>query len=164
MGDARPTPPGGDDRDSEAAERDPYPQWFAPLLDDRQTRKPSAHTMKAYRQDFVAIAALATDGEPAKLDVTDITKDSMRAAFAAYAREHEAAYIRRCCSTWNVLCTFLYTGEQLTANPMQLIGRPKLPRSLPKAVPRTAIEALLQTIAQDHASKRQSDWANAISR
>lgn len=42
----------------------------------------------------------------------------MRHAFAAYARDHEAASIRRCWSTWNVLCTFLYTGEQLAANPM----------------------------------------------
>jgi hypothetical protein len=31
-----------------------------------------------------------------------------------------------CWSTRNVLCTFLYTGEQLTANPMQLDRRPKL--------------------------------------
>jgi integrase/recombinase XerC len=89
-----------------------------------------AHTMKAYRQDFVAIAILMTDGNPARLTVADITKDSMRHAFAAYARDHEAASIRRCWSTWNVLCTFLYTGEQLAANPMQLVGRPKLAKPL----------------------------------
>ena len=46
----------------------------------------------------------------------------MRSAFAGYAWDHEAASIRRCWSTWNVLCTFLYTSEQLAANPMQ-IGR-----------------------------------------
>jgi len=56
-------------------------------------------------QDFVAITALMTDGNPARLTVADITKDSMRQAFAAYAREHEAVSIRRCRSTWNVLCT-----------------------------------------------------------
>jgi site-specific recombinase XerD len=66
---------------------------------------------------------------PARLAVADITKDSMRTAFATYARDHEAASIRRCWSTWNVLCTFLYTGELLTANPMQLVGRPKLATS-----------------------------------
>jgi hypothetical protein len=48
----------------------------------------------------------------------------MRTAFAAYARDHEAASIRRCWSSWNVLCTFLYTGEQRTPTPMQLVGRP----------------------------------------
>jgi hypothetical protein len=62
--------------------------------------------MKAYRQDFSAIATLVTNGDPARLAVTDITKESMRTAFAAYARDHEAASIRRCWSTWNVLCTF----------------------------------------------------------
>jgi len=83
----------------------------------------------------------------------------MRAAFATYAQDHEAASIRRCCSTWNVLCTFLYTGEQLAANPMQLVGRPKLAKALPKALPGTAVEALLETVAQDRDSKRQTDWA-----
>ena len=129
------------------------------FLNDRQTRKPSAHTMKAYRQDFVAIATLVTDGKPARLTVADITKDSMRHAFAAYARDHEAASIGRCWSTWNVLCTFLYTGEQLAANPMQLVGRPKLAKPLPRALPRTAVEALLETVADDRDSQRRTEWA-----
>ena len=88
----------------------------------------------------------------------------MRTAFAAYARDHEAASIRRCWSTWNVLCTFLYTGEQLAANPMQLVGRPKLAKPLPKALPRTAVEALLETVAHDQDSTRRTDWAERISR
>ena len=112
---------------------DSLPEWFTQFVNDRQTRKPSAHTMKAYRQDFIAIAELMTEGDPSRLTVADITKDSMRTAFAAYARDHEAASIRRCWSTWNVLCTFLYTGELLAANPMQLVGRPKLAKPLPKA-------------------------------
>jgi integrase/recombinase XerC len=115
--------------------------------------------MKAYRQDFLAIANLVTNGNPARMDVVDITKDSMRATFAAYAQDHEAASIRRCWSTWNVLCTCLYTGEQLAANPMQLVGRPRLAKALPKALPRTAVEALLETVPQDRDSKRQTDWA-----
>jgi integrase/recombinase XerC len=154
---ARPSVRG--DADTEAAEVDEIPEWFSQFLNDRQTRKPSAHTMKAYRQDFIAIATLVTAGDPARLGVADITKESMRAAFAAYARDHEAASIRRCWSTWNVLWTFLYTGEQLAANPMQLVGRPKLAKPLPKALPRTAVEALLETTAQDQASQHQIDWA-----
>jgi site-specific recombinase XerC len=147
------------DSETAAPEPDPFPDWFTAFLHDRQTRKPSAHTMKAYRQDFAAIAVLVTSGDLGGMKVVDITKDSMRAAFAAYAADHEAASIRRCWSTWNVLCTFLYTGERLAANPMQLVGRPKLARALPKALPRTAVEALLETVAQDHGSKRQTDWA-----
>jgi integrase/recombinase XerC len=145
-------------QDAPAAEADPFPDWFTAFLHDRQTRKPSAHTMKAYRQDFIAIASLVTGDNPAGMNIVDITKDSMRAAFAAYAQAHEAASIRRCWSTWNVLCTFLYTGEQLPGNPMQLVGRPKLAKALPKALPRTAVEALLETVAQDRGSRRQTDW------
>jgi integrase/recombinase XerC len=144
---------------SEASDAESFPNWFTQFLNDRQTRKPSAHTMKAYRQDFLGIASLVTNGDPAHMDVVDITKESMRAAFATYARGHEAASIRRCWSTWNVLCTFLYTGEQLAANPMQLVGRPKLAKALPKALPRTAVEALLETVAQDRDSKHHTDWA-----
>ncbi|MGV0812816.1 tyrosine-type recombinase/integrase [Mycolicibacterium boenickei] len=138
---------------------DPLPVWFVEFLNDRQTRKPSAHTMTAYRQDFLAIAAVISDGNPALLCTSDITKESMRSAFATFARDHEAASIRRCWSTWNVLCTFLFTSELLAANPMALVGRPKLPRSLPKALPRAAVEALLETVAKDFDSTRQTDWA-----
>jgi integrase/recombinase XerC len=83
----------------------------------------------------------------------------MRSAFSTFAQTHEAATIRRGWSTWNVLCTFLYTSEELDANPMQLVGRPKLPKTLPKALPRTAVQALLETITQDRESTREADWA-----
>jgi integrase/recombinase XerC len=39
---------------------------------------------------LVAVDSM-TDGDPARLAVADITKDSMRTAFATYARDHEAA-------------------------------------------------------------------------
>ena len=147
------------DAEAQVADTDLFAEWFSQFLNDRQTRNPSAHTMKAYRPDFIAIATLVAGGNSTQLAVTDITKDSMRSAFAAYARDHEAASIRRCWSTWNVLCTFLYTSEQLAANPMQLVGRPKLARPLPKALPRTAVQALLETAARDEGSKHQTDWA-----
>ena len=63
-----------------------------------------------------------------------ITKDAMQTAFAAYADTHEAASIRRCWSNWNTLCDFLYAGELITANPMPLIGRPKVAKTLPKGL------------------------------
>jgi len=157
-----PTSSAGFGADTAAAEGDPIPDWFSQFLNDRQTRKPSAHTMKAYRQDFIAIATLIT-GHPARLGVADITKESMRTAFAGYARDHEAASIRRCWSTWNVLCTFLYTGEQLAANPMQLVGRPKLAKPLPKALPRTAVERCWRLPRRTMAPSAKSTGLNAIS-
>ena len=82
------------------------PAWFAAFLADRGTRKPSVHTIKAYRQDFDAIATLLAGGEGlSRMSLGDITIDSLRTAFAQYAETHEAATIRRCWSTWNVVCT-----------------------------------------------------------
>ena len=95
------------------------PEWFAAFLADRGTRKPSAHTLKAYRQDFDAIAALIAGGQVLPgVALGSITIDTMRTAFARYAQTHEAALIQRCWSTWNVLCTYLYTAELIGSNPM----------------------------------------------
>lgn len=87
-----------------------YPQWFSAFLADRAVRKPSPHTAKAYRQDFAAIAALLAGdrAQIAELRSAIITRQAMRAAFAAYADDHEPASIRRCWSTWNTLCTYLH--------------------------------------------------------
>jgi hypothetical protein len=54
------------DTKTKPAEADPLPKWFTQFL-NRQTRKPSAPTMKAYRRDFIAIATLVIDDEPARL-------------------------------------------------------------------------------------------------
>jgi integrase/recombinase XerC len=110
------------------------PAWFAAFLADRGTRKPSMHTLKAYCQDFDAIATLIAGDDTSdlsRMSLADITTDSMRTAFAQYAETHEAATIQRCWSTWNVLCTFLYTSELIAANPMPLVGRPKPAKTLP---------------------------------
>jgi integrase/recombinase XerC len=135
------------------------PEWFAAFLADRGTRKPSAHTMKAYRQDFDAIATLVAGDAAgvASMALGDITTDSMRTAFAQYAETHEAASIQRCWSTWNVLCTFLYTSELIAANPMPLVGRPKLAKTLPKALPTDSVAALLATLNEDPQRSR-TDW------
>ena len=134
------------------------PNWFADFLNDRATRKPSAHTMKAYRQDFTAVADLLTSGDPAGVALIDITRDNMRAAFAAYAATHEPASIRRCWSTWNVLCDFLYTAELIPANPMPFVGRPKAAKTLPRSLPQPAVTALLDVVEADHQSTRRTDW------
>ncbi|QEN17529.1 tyrosine-type recombinase/integrase (plasmid) [Mycolicibacterium sp. ELW1] len=138
-----------------------YPAWFSAFLADRSVRKPSPHTIKAYRQDFAAIATLLADGPQfvAQLAPDAITKEAMRGAFATYADTHEAASIRRCWSNWNTLCDFLYTGELITGNPMPLIGRPKVAKTLPKGLGAEAVSALLTVIELDRGSRRRSDWA-----
>jgi integrase/recombinase XerC len=136
------------------------PEWFAAFLADRGTRKPSAHTMRAYRQDFDAIATLVTGDAAgaAQMSLGDITTESMRTAFARYAETHEAASIQRCWSTWNVLCTFLYTSELIAANPMPLVGRPKLAKILPKALSTDSVAALLASLNEDAQRPRRTDW------
>lgn len=137
----------------------PRPPWFDDFLTDRGTRKPSAHTLKAYRQDFDAISAhLLANGTNILASPSEvITMETMRAAFAGYAKNHEAASIQRCWSTWNTLCTFLYTSQRLTANPMPLVGRPKAKKTLPKALPTASVEALVAGIDTDE-GHRPSDW------
>ena len=137
------------------------PAWFALFLADRGTRKPSPHTLKAYRQDFAAIAALLVDDAEtvADLPVSALTKQAMRVAFAKYAQAHEPVSIRRCWSTWNVICTYLYTAGLISSNPMPLVGRPKVPKTLPKSLAQDAVAALLAAIEHDEGSARSSDWA-----
>ena len=135
------------------------PEWFAAFLADRGTRKPSAHTLKAYRQDFDAIATLIAGGEDLSgMALGAITIDTMRTAFAQYAETHEAASIQRCWSTWNVLCTYLYTAELIASNPMPMVGRPKLAKTLPKALPTDSVTTLLATLTSDPGPRRRSDW------
>src|SRR4029078_11355360 len=123
------------DAEAQVADTDLCAEWFSQFLDDRQTRNPSAHTVKAYRPDFISVATLVAGGNSTVLAVTDITKDSMRSAFAAYPRDHEAASIRRCWSTWNVLCTFLYTSEQLAATPHAACRATEAAQAAPQGSP-----------------------------
>ena len=57
-----------------------------------------------------------------------------------------AASIRRCWSNWNTLCDFLYAGELITANPMPLIGRPKVAKTLPRGLGAETVSELLMVI------------------
>ena len=91
--------------------------------------------------------------------VVHLTPDAMQTAFAAYADTHEAASIRRCWSNWNTLCDFLYAGELITANPMPLIGRPKVAKTLPKGLGADTVSELLTVIDDDRGSGRRSDWS-----
>jgi len=137
-----------------------YPPWFSAFLADRAVRKPSPHTAKAYRQDFAAIAELLTRdrAQMAHLTPADITRDAIRAAFAAYAETREPATIRRCWSTWNTLCAFLQSSDRITTNPMSMVGRPKMPKSLPKALGAETVAGLLAAIDNAGGTRRRSDW------
>ncbi|MDG3010708.1 tyrosine-type recombinase/integrase [Rhodococcus sp. D2-41] len=130
---------------------------FGDFLIYRSTAKPSPHTLKAYRQDFDAIVAnLASDtGVPIEELTTEIiAKDPLRSAFAGFARTHREASIRRCWSTWNALCEFLFSSDRIVANPMSAVQRPKMPKQVPKSFDSAAITRLMSSL-------REPDDANA---
>jgi site-specific recombinase XerD len=54
--------------------------------------------------------------------------------------------------------TFLYTSELIAANPMQLLGRPKLAKTLSKVLPAGSVAALLAKLNTDPQPRRRSDW------
>lgn len=136
------------------------PEWFEQFLADRGTRKPAPNTMKAYRQDFDAVAALLVDDRAASpvLALNALGVEAMRSAFAEYARTHSAASVRRCWSTWNVLCTYLFTAGLIDANPMPLIGTPKAPKSLPKSLHQGTVARLLEHLSVEPERPRSTDW------
>ncbi|KLO35105.1 tyrosine-type recombinase/integrase (plasmid) [Mycobacterium europaeum] len=150
-----PPRPGHNNRESS------YPPWFLEFLADRAIRKPSPHTMRAYRQDFDAIATLLADIPEQVVDLRPdvLIKDALRTAFATYAQTHSAASIRRCWSNWNTLCDYLYSRDVIAANPMSLIGRPKVAKTLPKGLGAETVSGLLAAIDLDQGSRRRSDWS-----
>lgn len=130
-------------------------RWFDEFLVHRSTSKPSPNTLKAYRQDFAAISGLLAhrfEVPASMLSVEVIGKASMREVFAQFAATHQAASIRRCWSTWNLLCDFLFSCDVLVANPMSAVLRPKAPKSLPKALPQDAVSRLVATLEEEDTS------------
>ena len=63
-----------------------------------------------------------------------------------------------CWSTWNVVCTFLYTADLIGSNPMPMVGRPRLAKTLPKALPADAVTALLAALRSEPQPRRRTDW------
>jgi integrase len=56
-----------------------------------------------------------------------------------------------------VLCNFLYTSELIPANLMPLVGRPKIAKTLPKALQPSSVQRLLAAIDSD-SERRASAW------
>ena len=121
------------------------------FLTARTTRKPSEHTLAAYRRDLTEVARLAavTLGTPLpRLGVDQLDAGVLRSAFAAFARPRAAASVSRAWSTWNQFFGFLVADGVVPGNPMPAVQRPRTPPRLPKplAGERTP-EELLEAVA-----------------
>ncbi|MFV2084738.1 tyrosine-type recombinase/integrase [Micromonospora sp. LOL_021] len=126
------------------------------FLADRASRKPSPHTLDAYRRDLVAVLRLIGDStEPTPLPWTDVPLDALdqrrlRAAFARFAAPRSPASVHRAWSTWNSWFNFLVADGIAAGNPMPAVGRPRAPVPLPKPLrgeetPETLLAAAART-------------------
>lgn len=107
------------------------------FLTARATRKPSPHTLQAYRRDLTTIARLVCDDPAtplplAALPVTALTARALRAAFARFAASRAAASVARAWSTWNSFFTFLVADGIVPGNPMSAVDKPTVPLPSPK--------------------------------
>ncbi|MGC4814323.1 tyrosine-type recombinase/integrase [Micromonospora sp. DT228] len=131
------------------------------FLTARATRKPSPHTLAAYRRDLhtvgdlIAEDATATPLPLAELSITDLSPRVMRSAFARFAGPRAPASVHRAWSTWNSFFTFLVAEGVLAGNPMPAVGRPRALLPQPKPLRGTDTpEVLLASVARDDGRQR----------
>ncbi|MGN9778944.1 tyrosine-type recombinase/integrase [Micromonospora sp. H33] len=131
------------------------------FLADRTTRKPSPHTLEAYRRDLRTVAALAAEETTPPLPLDALPLDALsprvlRAAFARFAAPRSAASVHRAWSTWNSFFSFLVADGVVAGNPMPAVGRPRAPLPRPKPLRGADTpEQLLAAVAR--ADGRQRD-------
>ncbi|SCG35757.1 tyrosine-type recombinase/integrase [Micromonospora coxensis] len=130
------------------------------FLTARATRKPSPHTLEAYRRDLRTVAALVGEDAtpPLPLDqlmISTLSPRVMRAAFARFAAPRAAASVHRAWSSWNAFFTFLVAEGVVAGNPMPAVGRPRAPLPQPKPLRGDDTpEELLASVARKDARQR----------
>jgi integrase/recombinase XerC len=123
------------------------------FLAARATRKPSVHTLQAYRRDLHAVLALCDGG---RVTLRDLSPRLLRSAFARFAAERSPASVARAWSSWNAFFTFLVTEQVVAGNPMSAVDKPRLPAHSPKPLRgEDTPEQLLGAVS--HADERQRD-------
>jgi len=130
---------------------------FADFEMARRSAKPSPHSERAARSDFVAIHRWLADSIGTD-DVVpaEVTPRELRLAFARFAETHAASSIARCWSTWNQFYGFLVAEDVVPGNPMGAVAHPKVGRRTPKPLQGDdAPEELLHTVA---AGARPARW------
>jgi integrase/recombinase XerC len=122
------------------------------FLAARAARKPSVHTLAAYRRDLGLIVRLV-DSEPVTLG--DLSPRSLRAAFAKFAAERAPASVARAWSSWNAFFTFLVVEQVVAGNPMPAVDKPRPAAYSPKPLRgEDTPEHLLQAVSRADESQR----------
>ena len=103
------------------------------FLGARAVRKPSVHTLQAYRRDLTLILDLVAGPRPAAtLPLSALSPRALRTAFALFAGDRAPASVYRAWSSWNSFFTFLVTDGVLPGNPMSAVDKPRVAAPSPK--------------------------------
>ncbi|MEU7905478.1 tyrosine-type recombinase/integrase [Actinoplanes sp. NPDC049118] len=122
------------------------------FLGARAVRKPSEHTLMAYRRDLNSI--LKELGENVTLG--DLSPRALRSAFAVFAAGRAPASVYRAWSSWNSFFGFLVVDGVVAGNPMPAVGKPRIPTPSPKPLRgEDTPEQLLRAVSQS--DERQRD-------
>ncbi|BCJ49195.1 integrase [Actinoplanes sp. NBRC 14428] len=122
------------------------------FLGARAVRKPSEHTLLAYRRDLHAVLRLI--GENVTLG--DLSPRVLRSAFARFAAGRAPASVYRAWSSWNSFFGFLVVDGVVAGNPMPAVGKPRMATPSPKPLRgEDTPEQLLAAVNQ--ADERQRD-------
>src|SRR5690606_3825388 len=127
-------------------------------LHDLAVRKPSPHTIAAYRRDLEGVGRRIAAADGCRLDeltVAALHRTAMRRAFADWAGDHAAASVRRAWSAWNGFFEFLVLEDLLEANPMRAVSQPKSSKGRAKVIAGDDVAStLLQTAASEDPTAR----------
>ncbi len=108
-------------------------EMIGEFLAARAVRKPSVHTLQAYRRDLTLIVDLVAGGGPADaLPLAALSPRALRAAFARFAADRAPASVYRAWSSWNSFFTFLVTDGVIAGNPMSAVDKPRVAAPSPK--------------------------------
>ncbi|MEV1144391.1 tyrosine-type recombinase/integrase [Micromonospora sp. NPDC049799] len=130
------------------------------FLTARATRKPSPHTLEAYRRDLRTVAALVAETHTpplplGTLSISALSPRVMRTAFARFAAPRASASVHRAWSSWNSFFTFLVAEGTVAGNPMPAVGRPRAPLPQPKPLRGDDTpEELLAAVAREDGRQR----------
>ncbi|MFI5930541.1 tyrosine-type recombinase/integrase [Actinoplanes sp. NPDC051494] len=126
----------------------------AEFLAARAVRKPSEHTLLAYRRDLTAV--LAVVGEDVTLG--DLSPRTLRAAFAIFAGGRAPSSVYRAWSTWNSFFGFLVVEGIVPGNPMSAIGKPRFRTPSPKPLRGEDTPELLLAAVNQVDERQRDPW------
>jgi integrase/recombinase XerD len=116
------------------------------------------NTVAAYRRDLVLWRAFcaATGTDPAAVTADDLTSflERVRAGRAPASKPLSPSTVARLVVSLRALYRFLTREGRVTSDPTASLGVPKQSRSLPKAIPLTDIERLIELPAADLLGRR----------